>query len=57
MIVQFQSEDERDKALQVGKIKLPSLYYIVLSIKLANDRRRAKSTDDEEYRLQVNDEY
>ena len=56
VIVQFQSKDERDKAFQVGKIKLPSLHNIILPIKLPNDRRRSKSTDDEEHRMQVNDE-
>ena len=40
VVVQFQSEAERDQAMASGKLKFPSMYNIVLPMKLPTSRRK-----------------
>ena len=42
VVVHFQSEAERDQATASGKLKFPSMYNIVLPMKLATSRRKQR---------------
>ena len=42
VVVQFQSEAERDQAMASGKLKFPSMYNIVLPMKLPTSRRKQR---------------
>ena len=42
VVVQFQSQAERDQAMASGKLKFPSMYNIVLPMKLPTSRRKQR---------------
>ena len=45
--IQFQSENETKKAMEIGKIKFPSMYNIILSLKTPGDKRNTTRHIDE----------
>lgn len=45
VMVQFQSQEEQEKALVAGKIKFPSMHNIILPVKLPNNRTRQQRDD------------